>query len=178
MAGCPPQGAGPVRGGSVTAYAAFHAMVSALNYPMFVVTTAAGGQRAGCLVGFTTQTGISPPRFLVGLSDKNHTYRVAKRAPALVVHALRQEQHDLAELFGTETGDEVDKFDRCAWTPGPEGIPVLDECAGWFAGRVLERVPFTDHVGHVVEPYDGRFDHDGPLLTFRDVQDLEPGHEA
>jgi hypothetical protein len=26
---------------------------------------------------------------------------------------------ELAELFGGETGDEVDKFDRCEWRPGP-----------------------------------------------------------
>ena len=56
---------------------AFEKLVSMLDYPMYVVTTRAGDQRAGCLVGFTSQVSIGPPRFLVGLSDKNHTYRVA-----------------------------------------------------------------------------------------------------
>ena len=46
----------------------FNALASELDYPMFVVTTAAGGAPAGCLVGFATQCSIDPPRFLVCLS--------------------------------------------------------------------------------------------------------------
>ena len=54
---------------------AFEQMVSLLDYPMYVVTTRADGQSAGCLVGFTSQVSIEPRRFLVGLSKRNHTYR-------------------------------------------------------------------------------------------------------
>ena len=57
--------------------------VSLLDYPMFVVTTRAGDEPAGCLVGFASQVSIRPPRFLVGLSKRNHTYRVARR-PAIL----------------------------------------------------------------------------------------------
>ena len=32
-----------------------------IDYVMYVVTAAAGEERAGCLVGFTTQTSIHPP---------------------------------------------------------------------------------------------------------------------
>ena len=56
---------------------AFEQVVGLLDYPMFVVTTRAGADRAGCLVGFTSQVSINPSRFLVGLSKRNHTYRVA-----------------------------------------------------------------------------------------------------
>ena len=34
---------------------------------------------------------------------------------------------DLAELFGGETGDEVDKFARTAWRD-VHGVPILDRC--------------------------------------------------
>ena len=74
-----------------------HELVSELDYPMFIVTVAASGELAGCLVGFTTQCSIDPPRFLVCLSVKNRTYRVAKRADALVVHLLPQGADELAE---------------------------------------------------------------------------------
>jgi flavin reductase (DIM6/NTAB) family NADH-FMN oxidoreductase RutF len=56
-------------------------------------------------------------------------------AEAIVVHFLGQAQRELAELFGGETGDEVDKFERCAWSDGPFGIPVLEDAPGWFAAR-------------------------------------------
>ena len=53
---------------------AFEELVALLNYPMFVVTTQANDTPAGCLVGFASQTSIHPPRFLVGISERNHTF--------------------------------------------------------------------------------------------------------
>ena len=69
--------------------AEFDAVVEGLDYPMFVVTTAHDGERAGCMVGFTTQASINPPRMMVCLSVKNHTHRVARHADLLAVHHER-----------------------------------------------------------------------------------------
>jgi flavin reductase (DIM6/NTAB) family NADH-FMN oxidoreductase RutF len=154
-------------------------VVGLLDYPMFVVTTRAGDERAGCLVGFATQASIDPPRFLVGLSDKNHTYRVAQDADRLAVHVLDRDDRHLAELFGSETGDEVDKFARGRWQDGPGGVPLLDDAPAWFVGRVLSRHPLGDHVAFLVEP-EAAHVRDGvlSLLTFAAVRDLDPGHDA
>src|SRR5687768_3377562 len=103
-----------------------HELVADLDYPMFIVTATNGRERSGCLVGFATQCSINPPRFLVCLSDKNRTYRVAREAQLLVVHLVPAEADQLAELFGSQTGDEIDKFERCDWHDGPGGTPVLD----------------------------------------------------
>ena len=155
----------------------FDRFVEALDYPMFVVTTTDGTERSGCLVGFTTQTGIDPPRFLVCLSDKNHTMRVAERAEVIAVHLLARDQHDLAELFGSASGDEVDKFAQCSWEPGPAGVPLLDACERRVVGRVLERVPLGDHVGFLLEPVEVEAAETAEPLTLQDVADVEPGHE-
>src|SRR3982750_801842 len=71
--------------------AAVHELIDELDYPMLIVTAAAGGQRAGCLVGFATQCSIDPPRMLVCVSKANHTYRVAVDADVLAVHFLRRD---------------------------------------------------------------------------------------
>jgi flavin reductase (DIM6/NTAB) family NADH-FMN oxidoreductase RutF len=162
----------------VTQDATFEALVGELDYPMFLVTAAAGGERAGCLVGFTTQTSIDPSRFLVCLSRQNRTYRVARGADVLVVHWLPSDEHELAELFGGETGDEVDKFERCAWRPGPDGVPVLTDLDRWFAGRIEQRVPLGDHVGHLLAPIEGEAGTGAPPLRSRQAQRIEPGHGA
>lgn len=159
---------------------AFERVVGLLDYPMFVVTTCVGEHRAGCLVGFSSQVSIHPPRYLVGLSKRNHTYRVAERgATHLAVHLLGVEHRELARLFGSETGDRIDKFSRCEWSEGPQRLPILTDAAAWFVGRILDRFDLGDHVGHLTEPEAGaapeRF---GELVTFADVKDLEPGHEA
>ena len=95
----------------------FQSLVASLDYPVYVVTTAAGGERSGCLIGFGTQCSIKPARFLACISKKNHTFPIAEKAEALVVHVLAEDDRDTAELFGGETSDEVDKFEHTAWRP-------------------------------------------------------------
>lgn len=158
---------------------AFDKLVALLNYPMFVVTTQADGTPAGCLVGFASQTSIHPPRFLVGLSRRNHTFRIAHDASHLAVHVFDHDHLDVVELFGSQTSDKVDKFDRCSWHPGPEQLPILNDAAAWFVGEILERFSLGDHVGHLLAPVGGSPPRElETWVSFGDVRELEPGHEA
>jgi flavin reductase (DIM6/NTAB) family NADH-FMN oxidoreductase RutF len=156
----------------------FQRLVAQLDYPMFIATVAAGGERAGCLIGFATQCSIHPARFLAGISDKNRTFRVASGADSMAIHLVPENATELAELFGGETGDEVDKFERCEWRPGPGGVPLLDGCPNRFAGRVLERVDFGDHIGFVLEPFFAEEDEESGQLGFHRAKRIDPGHEA
>jgi flavin reductase (DIM6/NTAB) family NADH-FMN oxidoreductase RutF len=157
----------------------FERLVGLLDYPMFIVTTQTQGNPAGCLVGFASQASIEPPRFLVGLSKRNHTYRAARDSDHLAVHLLSHRHADLARLFGGQTGDRIDKFDRCSWHSGPADMPILDDAVAWFVGRTLNRIDVGDHVAYLLEPAAGeapdRFDD---LITSVDVADLSPGHDA
>jgi flavin reductase (DIM6/NTAB) family NADH-FMN oxidoreductase RutF len=158
--------------------ATFNSLVGDLDYPMFIVTACAGGERAGCLIGFATQASIDPSRFLVCLSHKNRTYRVGVKAELLGVHFVPEEAEDLAELFGGQTGDEVDKFERCAWRPGPGGTPLLDDCPNRFVGRVLERMDCGDHDAFLLEPVLAERGTHSEEFTFHRAKRIEPGHEA
>lgn len=152
--------------------------VGNIDYPMLIVTAAAGEERAGCLVGFATQSSIDPLRFLVCLSDKNRTYRVAQGTDVIGVHLVPATGDDLVELFGSHTGDEVDKFAACAWHEGPERTPLLDDCPDWFVGRVLARLDAGDHQALLLEPFAAGA---GPATTqfdFHRAKRFEPGHEA
>lgn len=154
----------------------FESIVHDLDTPTFVVTTAAGSEQAGCLVGFASQCSMEPARFAVWLSKANRTYRVARRASTLVVHVLRAGDQDLAQHFGGETGDETDKFTATAWHAGPDGCPVLERC-DWFAGPILERVDTGDHVAFVLAPRDGERSRTSRPLGIKEIGDVEPGHQ-
>ena len=156
----------------------FHTLVANVDYPMFIVTAAAHGTRAGCLVGFATQSSIDPPRLLVLLSTINRTYRLSQETDTLVVHFLHEGNHDLATLFGEETGDEVDKFAGCQWQEGPQHTPVLRGTRGWVAGSILGRLDAGDHVAHLLEVNTAMTDVPGRPLAFQTVRDMEPGHPA
>jgi flavin reductase (DIM6/NTAB) family NADH-FMN oxidoreductase RutF len=149
-----------------------------LDYPMLVVTAAQGEDRQGCLVGFASQCSISPLRFMVWISKVNHTARVAATASVLAVHLLSSDDRPLAELFGEETGDDVDKFERCRWHTGPSGAAILDDCRRWFVGRVMERVDTGDHTGYLLEPLTSHVAPWDGQLGYQEVRDLEPGHPA
>jgi flavin reductase (DIM6/NTAB) family NADH-FMN oxidoreductase RutF len=156
----------------------FNSLVGDLDYPMFIVTAAAQGERAGCLIGFATQASIDPSRFLVCLSHENRTYRVGRDAELLGVHFVPEDQAELAELFGGETGDEVDKFERCDWQPGPGGTPLLEACPNRFVGRVLERVDAGDHDAVLLEPVVAERGTDSDEFKFHRAKRIDPGHEA
>ncbi|HEV2757523.1 MAG TPA: flavin reductase family protein [Actinomycetota bacterium] len=156
---------------------AFEELAGHLDYAMFVVTAASPSERAGCLVGFASQCSIDPPRFMAFVSDKNHTHRVALESPMLAVHVVPEDAEELARLFGEETGDEIDKFERCSWEPGPGAVPVLTQCPDRLVGRVLDRFPVGDHTGFLLEPVEVSAGG-GSFFPFRKAKDLDPGHEA
>ncbi len=146
---------------------------------MVVVTTARGDDRAGCLVGFHGQSSIEPRRYSVWLSRVNRTYRVARLASHVAVHFLTDGDRALAELFGADTGDDVDKFTRTPWTPGPAGVPLLDACPHRLVGRRVTLLEDGgDHACFVAEPIQadspGRF----TPLRLSAVATLPAGHEV
>lgn len=159
----------------------FDRLVADADPAMVVVTTATGDTQAGCLVGFHGQASIDPRRYAVWLSKANRTYRVALRADHLAVHFPSEDpdQAEVARLFGSLTGDDVDKFALVAHHPSPEGLPLLDAIDHRM---VLRRVTVLDdggdHVCFVGEPVHaaapGRLDP----LRLSGATDVEPGHPS
>src|SRR4051812_41386737 len=155
----------------------FNSLMAELDYPMFIVTTVAGdGERSGCLIGFATQISIKPPRFLAGLSHKNHTYRVAQRAEHLGVHFVPADGTEIAELFGSETGDENKSLERGGGQGGQEGVPIVAGLPNWFVGRIADRLDAGDHDAMILEPIAGERQAEEEELTFHRAKRIEPGH--
>jgi flavin reductase (DIM6/NTAB) family NADH-FMN oxidoreductase RutF len=120
---------------------------------------------------------MDPPRYLVCISQANHTSGVAGRSAHLAVHVLDRADAFLARLFGGRTGDDVDKFAACGWQDR-HGVPVLDGAPAWFVGRVHERIRFGDHVGHVLEPVEAEVAGGLEPMAFQQVKTMRPGHPA
>jgi flavin reductase (DIM6/NTAB) family NADH-FMN oxidoreductase RutF len=167
----------PLLGHGVGEAGVFNQLVGQLDYPMLIVTTALGEDRAGCLVGFHTQCSIDPPRFLVCISRRNHTFALAARSDMLAVHFLDESNYGLASLFGEQTGDSTDKFAACSWR-AQRGLPLLIDAPAWLIGRVLRRTEFGDHTGYLLEPIEAAVDGVLHQLAYQRVKSLKPGHPA
>jgi hypothetical protein len=76
--------------------------------------------------------------------------------------------------------DQNGKTERVA-EPGTEAFERLVALLNYpmFVGKILDRFRFGDHVGHLLEPVDGKPPHElAHLVSFGDVRHLRPGHEA
>ena len=159
---------------------AFEKLVSMLDYPMYVVTTRAGDESGG-LPRRVHQPGQHRSAAVSGRPVRARTTPTAshRQATHLAVHLLPRTHRELARLFGSETGDQRGQVRalRVAHRPARHAGP--DDAAGWFVGEVLDRHDLGDHVGLLVKPVAGDApDEFDQLVTFADVRDLEPGHEA
>lgn len=120
---------------------AFDTLMASADPPLIVLTTAAEGEPAGCLVGFHAQSSITPQHYCVWLSKANHTYRVGLRAAHFAVHFLSTHDTAIAERFGTLSGEDVDKFAGLDVDLDPHGVPLLEACPNRIS---LERIAVLD----------------------------------
>lgn len=154
-------------------------LVESADGALVVVTTVAEGETSGCVVGFHSQSGLTPARYALWISKANHTYRVMIRADHFAVHFLTEDDVDVARHFGTQTEDEVDKFADLGWTPGPGGVPLVDALPHRIVVRKDTMLdPTGDHVGvfgEIVEVHG-----EGGFTPFRlsAANHWQPGHDA
>ena len=155
-------------------------LVDRADPPLYVVTTAAAGERAGCVVGFATQASIDPPRFLVAISKANRTWqrrprpRATSRCICSGASGLMSSTCSAARPVTRSTSSNSAIGPRAT-----AGVPLLDGAAAWFVGRVIERFDFGDHVGHLLQPVRGGTATTSPdAVTLHDADDLSPGHPA
>jgi flavin reductase (DIM6/NTAB) family NADH-FMN oxidoreductase RutF len=157
----------------------FSTVMASIDPALVVVTTGAAGEQAGCLVGFHSQSSMSPGHYCLWLSKANHTFRTAQLASHFAVHFLTEEDLPVAEHFGTISGEDTDKFAGVEIASREHGVPLLAACPNRM---VLERIAVLDDGGdHVCVTTKvlgtrsaGRF---APLRV-SDASHLEPGHAA
>jgi flavin reductase (DIM6/NTAB) family NADH-FMN oxidoreductase RutF len=158
---------------------AFGVLMASVDPPLIVLTTAAEGERAGCLVGFHAQSSISPQHYCVWLSKANHTYRVGLRASHFAVHFLTEEHFPIAERFGTLTGEDTDKFAGIEVEIDQNGIPLLTACPSRMS---LERIAVlddgSDHVCVTTRVVAAQANESFAPLRVSSATNLEPGHDS
>jgi len=155
----------------------FDTLMAAVDPPLIVLTTAAADEQAGCLVGFHAQSSITPQHYCVWLSKANHTYRVGLRAKHFAVHFLTTDDLDVAERFGTVTGEDTDKFDGLDVEPDEHGVPLLKACPNRLS---VERLALlddgSDHVCLTTRVTSSHASGGFTPLRVSDAAHLDPGH--
>ncbi len=158
---------------------AFDSLMASTDPPLVVLTTAAEGDQAGCLVGFHAQSSITPQHYCVWLSKANHTYRVSLRAAHFAVHFLTAADLALAERFGTLSGEHTDKFAGLDVDPDENGVPLLKACPNMMT---LERIAVlddgSDHICLTTKVHSAHTNGAFVPLRLANASHLVPGHAS
>ncbi len=158
---------------------AFGTLMDSADPPLIVLTTVAEDEQAGCVVGFHTQSSITPPQYCVWLSKANHTYRVALRATHFAVHFLTEADLSIAERFGTLSGEDTDKFAGMEVDHDENGVPLLRACPNRMS---LERIALLDdggdHVCLATRVRSAATSGSFVPLRLSSASHLDPGHES
>ena len=158
---------------------AFGRLMASADPPLIVLTTAAEDEQAGCLVGFHAQSSIDPQHYCVWLSKANHTYRVALRAKHFAVHFLTTEDLEIAERFGTISGEGTDKFAGIDVDLDEYGVPLLRACPNRMS---LERIAVlddgSDHVCLTTRVSAAETRQRFVPLRVSSATHLDPGHDS
>ena len=116
-------------------------------------------------------------RYAVWLSKANFTFRVALFATHFAVHYLGDDDMDIAELFGATTGDRLDKFAHCDWSPGPGGAPLLARCPNrLLLARTSAWDDGSDHLCLVGTPVGADATEDLVPLRLSSGHDIDAAH--
>ena len=57
-------------------------------------------------------------------------------------------------------------------------MPLLDGCRNRFVGRIVDRVAFGDHVGHLLDPVAVDYGTQDGEFTFHRAKHIRAGHPA
>lgn len=104
------------------------------------------GRVAALTVNSFTSVSLDPPQVLFCLATSSSSYSILEDASRISVHILREDQEDLARRFATAGLAGKAKLDGVEWTPGPDGVPIIENTSATLIGRPGPMIISGDHV--------------------------------
>ena len=116
--------------------------------PVVLVTTAAKGQANIITLAWAGVVCSSPLMIGLAIRPSRHSHALLLDNPELVVNLPRAGQVEAADVCGTLSGRNTDKFAKTGWTavPGDEvTVPLINECPINLECRVEQRLSLGTH---------------------------------
>lgn len=127
-----------------------------------VTTLDAEGRPAGLTVNSFASVSLAPPLVLWSLAQTSACMQAFRSCSHFAVNVLAADQIEMSNRFALAG---YDKFAGITWTPGLDGVPLLDGCCARFECRNHAHHAGGDHIIFI-----GRVEHfmraDLPPLVF------------
>lgn len=139
-----------------------------MSYGLYVVSSAAGDTKAGCVINTATQVTATPPRIMVAVHKDNVTTRVIAESGAFALTAIDMTA-DMPYIgnFGFRTSDAYDKFEKYGLATTELGCPYSPQHAcALFSCKVAETVDVGTHLLFIGDVVDAERLSDEKPLTY------------
>jgi len=149
---------------------------SQLDPPLWLVTSAHGGQRGGFIATTVTRASIvaEMPRQLITINKRHHTHALIEASGAFGMHLIDETQIELVWRFGLQSGRDIDKLADLSFHTAETGSPLLSEAMAWFDCRVEARMDSGDRSIYLAAVVDGRLQRTDVPLTARRFFQIAP----
>ncbi|MDO5633400.1 MAG: flavin reductase family protein [Micrococcus sp.] len=120
------------------------------HYPTGVVVVCGlvEGEPVGMVVGTFSSVSLDPPMVSFMPARTSQTYARLRQAQRVCISVLA---HDQLEACRRLASRDPDKFAAVAWTPGPDGVPSIDDAVAHIHGRLSQEIEAGDHYISLVE---------------------------
>ena len=123
-------------------------------------------------VGFTCQAFMSlslvPPLIAIAPSETSTSWPRIAPSGIFCANVMAEDQEALCRDFAISGADQPDKFRGVGWSPGQDGVPVLEGALAWVICRIGQSHEAGDHEIVVGKVIDMGVDHSGrPVIFYR-----------
>ncbi len=145
----------------------FEIMASFPSGVAIVTTVGQDGTPRGLTTTAVASVSAHPPTVLVCVDLGSRTLTALRAARRFVINFIGEGRSEICLLFASKTED---KFDRVAWRPTDDGLPLLHEdVLAWAECSTVHDLEVGDHVILVARVEAGGVQHelDPPLMYYR-----------
>lgn len=127
-----------------------------MSYGIYLITSRSGEKLSGYIANTAFQVTANPPKMAISCHKENTSASIIRDSGVFALSVLDKESDaGLIGLFGYQSGNEDEKFDRVSYKDGKNGAPViLTHAVAYFECKVVDVIDVGTHflfIGEVTE---------------------------
>jgi len=127
-----------------------------MTYGLYLISSIHGEQISGYVANTAFQVTAEPPQIAISCHKDNISATVIEKSGVFSISVLEKETDaGLIGLFGYQSGNEDEKFERVNYKFGTTGVPIiLTHSIAYFECKVVDKFDVGSHylfIGEVVE---------------------------
>ena len=138
-----------------------------ISQGVYIITVRTKEKINGMTAAWVSQVSLNPLMLMVSIAPARHTHNLIKESGYFAINVLAEEQENLANYFGFQSGRNVDKFKDKNYFDAPKGSPILKDAFAFFECKVADTFKAGDHTLFIGEVLTAKiFESDKKPLIF------------